>query len=75
MDQFYLKKEENGADELCNKNPEMNLKLIDGVRDKGLFCGNLPSKATVGGKSKRRKRRKRKNTIKQYFKKLMKNFF
>jgi hypothetical protein len=70
---FYLKGENN--DELCNKNPEMNLKLIDGFRDKGLFCGKLPSKATVGGKSKRRKRRKRITTLKQYFKKLMKNFF
>ena len=74
MEEFYLKKDGDNK-ELCNTYPEMDLKLIDGVRDKGLFCGKLPASSTRGGKSKRRKRRKRKTTIKQYFQKLMKNFF
>ena len=73
MDNFSL----NG-NKLCSKNPP-NMKITNISKTPTgdiMFCAEPNS--SIGGKrrkTKKRKTKRRKTTIKQYFQKLMKNFF
>ena len=55
---------------ICNNKPTAKIAHITD----NIYCAN-PIAGGKRRKSKRRKRNKRKTTLKQYFKKLMNNFF